>query len=712
MIWLASYPRSGNTFVRNILHEVYGLKSSEYHIVEGHPLDSNYTEYPFVKTHLLPDQLQPDDIDIKAVCLVRDGRDSLVSMAHQRKDIVAPGSDFYENLKAAILAEKNSFFSGWSKNVEAWVERSDLIIRYEDLIKDPIGQVERIRNIFELPVPDPDKLPSFESLKKGNAAYGARKHWGYSEEEAVKFADKAFRKGKSGSWKTEMPDELHDLFWIHHGPFMEKLGYTRDGELSMPDPELDYSIISKLGLPDPKKQAQPFKVLIEANKMATPDNDGVKRYIAGLINGLIPLTENVNSKWQFDLLINKEVISLKKYASFKEDSFAREQLSRQYGLTDKKHKMGFFGRLESIIRYLLPDKWINWLTDNNIHFFHKLYYNVKTAALFILSLLRSIILFIPRWVYTIYLHNKLKQEGYSIPGINSRYDLIHVPLQQHYLQFVRANAPIVFTIHDFTHKLFPEFHTNINIKNAENGLKFIEKKQAHVINVSKSTLNDSKKYISLPDKNQHLIYEHVEEDKFIYQRDKEDRIKVIKKYGIRLDMPYLLILGTIEPRKNVSNSIKAFQLLHKKHKDLKLSLVISGRKGWKSKSFAAYSNLITFTGFVDDEDLPALYSQALTLSYVSFYEGFGLPILEAMRCGTPVIYGDNSSMPEVVGEGGLRSDPGNVEDICDKYEQIVLDADLRIELGRKALKQSLKFSTRKSVTELLKVYENIIEHSK
>jgi len=712
VIWLASYPRSGNAFVRNLLYEVYGLESSEYHDIEGYPFDSNYTDYPFVKTHILPTLVKPDDPTIKTVYLVPDGRDSVVSMAHQRKDIIAPDSDFYENMKEAIIAQGDSFFGGWSKNVEAWAERADLIIRYEDLVNDPIGQMERIRMIYDLPAPDKAKIPSFQSMKKGNAKYGTRKSWGYNEEESIEFADKSFRKGKSGGWKADMPDDLHDLFWINHGACMTNLGYSRDGESGNPDPEFNRIIYDKLGLPEPPKARKTYKVLIEANKMATPDNDGVKRYISGIINSLIPLAENMSSKWSFDLLINKEVISLKKYAGLRKDEIAGEQLAKKYGLASKKHRKGVFGRLEEIIRFLLPDRWARWLAENDINIFHKLYYNSRTAVLYVYFLLRSMVLFIPRWGYTIFLRNRQKKEGYSIPGINSTYDLIHVPLQQHYLPFVRATAPMVFTIHDFTHKLFPEYHTSINIKNAENGLKFIEKKQIHVINVSSSTLNDSKKFLTLPDEKQHLIYEHVEEEKFIFQVENDENTDVLKKYGIRLDMPYILILGTIEPRKNVSNSIKAFQLLHKKHKGLKLALVISGKQGWKAKSLTTYSNLITFTGFVDDDDLPALYARALALSYVSHYEGFGLPILEAMRCGTPVIYGDNSSMPEVAGEGGLRADPDKVEDICDKYEQIVLDNGLRNELARKAMKESLKFSSRKSVSELLEVYENIIELSK
>lgn len=709
MIWIASFPRSGNTYVRNILYEVYGLSSGEYHREEDHPLEKNYFEYPFVKTHLLPHQLEPSDPSIKSAYLVRDGRDALVSIAHQRTDIVAPGSDFYENLKAAIFAEKDTFFGGWSHNVAAWLDRADLVIRYEDLLLDPIRVIERIRKIVELPEPDPSKIPSFEKLKDGKAAYGARKSWGYSEDESKKLADKAFRKGISGNWKTEMPEELHELFWSYHGNTMEQLGYTMNGELSFPDPEFDHHILQKLGVEAPPKPGKKYRVLLEANKMNTRDNDGVKRYVAGLINGLIPLSSNENSKWHIDLLINKDIIPLKDYARKMEDDFNGD---RETGASDPKsplRKKSLFERLEGFMQALVPDRWIKWLTDHNILIFHKTYDFLKKAILTIIFWLQSVLLFLPRMLYTLFLRYKQERELKAISSRISHYDLIHVPLQQHYWPFKYAKVPLLFTIHDFTHKLFPKFHTGINIRNAENGLRLILKKQAHMLAVSKSTLSDSKKFLSLPEKNFHLVYEAIEEGKFMYQVNKEVSGKVREKYGIRKDMPFILLLGTIEPRKNVINSIHAFLLLHKRHKGLNLSLVIAGKQGWKMKKTVGYSKLITFTGFVDDKDLSALYSEAMALSYVSYYEGFGLPLLEAMRCGTPVIYGNNSSMPEVAGDGGMGADPSSVEDICDKYEKLYFDEQLRLDLGEKAMKQSLNFSIRKSIRETLQVYEKIID---
>ncbi|HRW76650.1 MAG TPA: sulfotransferase domain-containing protein, partial [Saprospiraceae bacterium] len=98
MIWLASFPRSGNTFFRNVLYEVYGIESSTYHQEANYPLEADYDQFDVVKTHLLPSQLVPADPRIKKVYIVREGRDALVSIAHHRKDIVQPGTDYYLNL--------------------------------------------------------------------------------------------------------------------------------------------------------------------------------------------------------------------------------------------------------------------------------------------------------------------------------------------------------------------------------------------------------------------------------------------------------------------------------------------------------------------------------------------------------------------------------------------------------------------------------------
>lgn len=225
LIWLASFPRSGNTFARNVLYQVYGLESTEVN-EESLKFTSTYEEYAVVKTHLRPGQIPLDQSNCPVICLVRDGRDSLVSIAHHRTNIVAPGSDFLQNLEEATHAEKGSYFGGWGVNVYEWIQKAQVVIRFEDLILDPVGQLERLRTFIDLPKPDRNNLPTFSSQKFGTPKYGPQKGEN----------DLFFRKGKSNGWKDEMPEHLEELFWKKNGHVMELLGYKRSGErMPLPD---------------------------------------------------------------------------------------------------------------------------------------------------------------------------------------------------------------------------------------------------------------------------------------------------------------------------------------------------------------------------------------------------------------------------------------------------------------------------------------------
>ncbi len=221
-LWLASYPRSGNTFFRIILDELYNINSKELN-----PGDWKFIHiwYPVVKTHLLPDQLFPKNKKIPAIYLVRDGRDSMISEAHQKKDLVDPGSDYLENLRTIIQYQDHIGFGGWSNHVRSWMDRADLIIRYEDLIVEPIKTVKQIRQFIDLPNPIIDEVPDFLSLKN-NINKGISKSVSLGIKQNPTRRENFFRRGISGSWKDEMPDELHQLFWEHHGEMMIKLGYN------------------------------------------------------------------------------------------------------------------------------------------------------------------------------------------------------------------------------------------------------------------------------------------------------------------------------------------------------------------------------------------------------------------------------------------------------------------------------------------------------
>jgi glycosyltransferase involved in cell wall biosynthesis len=732
MIVIASFPGSGNTLLRNILYEVYGIESSTYLINPNQIQDENFSKYPFVKMHLLPHELPTVTKKAAYIYIIRDGRDALCSIARHRKDSAELGTDFYQNLQVAIVTDNESFFGGWSNNVTQWVEKADLVLRYEDLISDPQKVLERINAIYPLPAAHWDKLPSFEQMKKRINKYGSGAQLDISNIEKLKLSNKNFRKGKSGNWKEEMPDILQDLFWSKHGDTMEMLGYARGGEILTPNSELCHVLLEKLGvlltIPDKKE-----KVLIEANKLVSNDNDGISRYQSELLKAMWPIANNPYSKYDIYLFINEKTIPLidceklifrdfdgkkKKKLTVIDVAYEKAKSDTEFKLISNKQDETYsniesysgifmpstFQILEQEILNAISPRFKNFLYKNNILVLHRIYDSLRPINQFVINIFPEIY----RFFETTSFQNirKLKK----VKKMPKKFKVIHLPLQQHYKPFKKMKSRFLVTVHDFTHLYFPQYHTPMNIKNATDGLDFIMKKKAHVIAISKSTYSDSMKEMKMDKKRLHLVTEAVDRKKFYFSFNYDDNLKILEKYGLDLKHPYLLCLSTIEPRKNLSNTIIAFVSYLENNPDSNVNLVVAGKRGWMDDNLILrnYPNRVFFTGFIEDKDLSGLYSQALALCYLSFYEGFGLPALEAMRCKTPVIFANNSSLPEVVGEGGLAVDPYDLEDIECKMKMIIDDKDLRDNLGLLALKHSTSFSWRKTAEETLSVYERII----
>jgi len=257
-VLLASFPRSGNTFLRNVLYEVYGayswnnLEVYEKNLKkfkqlskkgrEGEALSKKQElkrdelrqkfKFKILKSHDLPKKVLPYCAKkTLVVYLVRDGRDALVSMAHHRMDITEPGTEFLPNLKEALKASFGTYFGGWGKNVERWSERADFIFRFEDFIADPIKYTELLRSQLNMPEPIIERLPTFESQKTSHAHFGGNARSNYSEEQRQQFNAKFFRKGQVGSWKEEMPEDIHQMFWKKYGKIMMNMGYSKDGRI-------------------------------------------------------------------------------------------------------------------------------------------------------------------------------------------------------------------------------------------------------------------------------------------------------------------------------------------------------------------------------------------------------------------------------------------------------------------------------------------------
>jgi glycosyltransferase involved in cell wall biosynthesis len=192
--------------------------------------------------------------------------------------------------------------------------------------------------------------------------------------------------------------------------------------------------------------------------------------------------------------------------------------------------------------------------------------------------------------------------------------------------------------------------------------------------------------------------------------------RVRRNYGIEDE--YILSVGSIQPRKNLARLIAAYASLRRLRPQAKLpQLVLVGKKAWlfdetlRAATEHGLTSDIIFTGYVPEADLPPLYSGACCFIYPSYFEGFGLPVLEAMQCGTPVIAGNRTSLPEVVGDAGLLVDPFDEQALALAMARVIENSDLAAELCVKGLKRAREFSWRKTARMTLEVYKQAVERN-
>lgn len=194
--------------------------------------------------------------------------------------------------------------------------------------------------------------------------------------------------------------------------------------------------------------------------------------------------------------------------------------------------------------------------------------------------------------------------------------------------------------------------------------------------------------------------------------DEKELQRVRHTYGIEGD--YILSVGSIQPRKNLTRLVRAFSSLRRERSGVKLpKLVLVGKQGWlydetlREIAKSGVGNQILLTGYVSETDLPTLYSGAICFVYPSYFEGFGLPPLEAMKCGTPVIVGNQTSLPEVVGDAGLMVNPFDEVEIASALLRLIDNPRLREELRVKGLKRAGSFSWHETARRTLEVYHQV-----
>jgi len=274
---------------------------------------------------------------------------------------------------------------------------------------------------------------------------------------------------------------------------------------------------------------------------------------------------------------------------------------------------------------------------------------------------------------------------------------------EHLLLSLR-DVPTVLTVHDLIFRHLPQHHKPLNRWYLNLTLPLYCRRATHIIAVSAQTRRDLSAAYRLPAEKITVIHEAA--DPCFCPQPPETVAAARARY--RLPERYLLFVGTIEPRKNLGRLLQAFERLHEAR--LTDALVIVGQRGWLYDDFfAALENsparqAVIFPGFVPDADLPAVYAGAQALAFPSLFEGFGLPVLEAMACGTPVVCSNTSSLPEVAGEAALLVDPTDVDALADALTRVLRDDALRRELWQKGWAQVQHFTWQETARRTLAVY--------
>ncbi|MHB1002180.1 MAG: glycosyltransferase family 4 protein [Armatimonadota bacterium] len=271
------------------------------------------------------------------------------------------------------------------------------------------------------------------------------------------------------------------------------------------------------------------------------------------------------------------------------------------------------------------------------------------------------------------------------------------------------HCPVITSIHDVSFKRHPEFFSLKDRVILDMGVRHSGRRAARILAISEYTKKEICELYSINPEKVTVVYPGV--DTQFKPQDRVSAKEMVKeKYG--LDFPFVLSLGVIQPRKNLNRLLDAYVIL-KRDGNLNHKLVIAGKYGWKEANLKdrieelGLRDDVVFTGYVPYEDLPNLYSAADLFVYPSVYEGFGLPPAEAMACGVPVITGNRSSLPEVVGEAGIMVDPYKPEEFADSIKRVLTDSSLYNMLSERGPAQAQKFSWDRMARQVVSIYHEV-----
>jgi len=297
-----------------------------------------------------------------------------------------------------------------------------------------------------------------------------------------------------------------------------------------------------------------------------------------------------------------------------------------------------------------------------------------------------------------------------VPRVLSQFDLVFSPGLYGPAR-IPAGVASVMVVHDLTRYLFPHFFPFNPMQKVLDLLAYpaMLRRYDHILAVSEATRNDLITLFKVSEEKITVAY-HGAEEAFQPLSDIEAQEKFLKTHGLK--KPFILFLGTLEPRKNILTLLKAFaRILDQIPHDL----VLVGQKGWKWEPIfkemerPGLKQRVHWIGYVPDSERVFFYNTASFLAYPSWYEGFGMPLLEAMQCGCPVITSRKSAMPEVVGEAALLIDPNSLEDLQGAMLRLVQEPGLAEKLRMAGFEQAKKFSWETSARITLEVFENLTQ---
>jgi glycosyltransferase involved in cell wall biosynthesis len=273
----------------------------------------------------------------------------------------------------------------------------------------------------------------------------------------------------------------------------------------------------------------------------------------------------------------------------------------------------------------------------------------------------------------------------------------------------------VVSIHDLSFEHLPETFKRRSRTQLRLTVRHSARRAARILSLSEHTRQDIIETYGVPPQRVTAI-PLAAPDHFGPVTDYRELQRVRHNYGI--DGDYILSVGSIQPRKNLARLVRAYASLRESGSADKLpKLVLVGKRAWlydetlRVLDETKIKDAVVLTGYVPESDLPALYSGALCFVYPSYFEGFGLPPLEAMKCGAAVIVGNRTSLPEVVGDAALAVDPFDVDAIARAIRKLVNDTSLRRELSVKGLQRANEFNWRETARKTLAVYKEVTRQS-